>query len=95
MEHGLEHEYNAETNTHSFISRCFRRKPTICLYHAKGVMEIILMPNENKTPSEDITRFEKFTDSMTEAEYNYWYYHEATGKQQKLADTIRESEEEE
>ena len=57
-------------------------------------MEIILMPNENKTPSEDITRFENWTDSMTEAEYNYWYNHEATKRQKELADTIRESEEE-
>jgi len=57
-------------------------------------MEIILMPNENKTPSEDITRFEKFTDSMTEAEYNYWYNNEATKRQKELADTIREESEE-
>jgi hypothetical protein len=44
----------------------------------------------SKTPHEDFKRFEKFIDAMEDIEFEYWYYYEATGKQQRLADEMRE-----
>lgn len=44
----------------------------------------------SKTPKEDFDRFEKFIDDMENIEYEYWYNFEATKKQRKLAEEIRE-----
>lgn len=49
----------------------------------------------SKTPKEDFDRFEKFIDGMENIEYEYWYNFEATKKQRKLADEIREEVSEE
>ncbi len=48
------------------------------------------MPNKIKTPPEDFTRFENWLDGMTEKEFDMWYKEDATKKQRRLADTIRE-----
>ena len=44
----------------------------------------------NKTPQEDFDRFEKFIDAMEDIEFEYWYANEASAKQKKLANEIRE-----
>jgi hypothetical protein len=48
------------------------------------------MTSNNKTPSEDFTRFEKWIDGMEDTEYDYWYENEASARQKDLADKIRE-----
>lgn len=51
----------------------------------------------SKTESykESTDRFEKWVVSMTDKEFEMWYEQDATYGQKKLADKIRESEEEE
>jgi hypothetical protein len=44
----------------------------------------------NKTPESDFYRFEKFLEAMEDIEFQYWYNHEASDKQKKLANQIRE-----
>lgn len=48
-----------------------------------------------KTPEEDFKRFEKFIDAMDNIEFEYWYAHEATLRQKKLASELREEVREE
>jgi len=54
------------------------------------IMRRFIMPNKIKTPPEDFTRFENWLDGMTEKEFDMWYKEDATKKQRRLADTIRE-----
>lgn len=44
-----------------------------------------------KSKEESYERFEKFIDSMSDVEFEYWYDEEATQAQQDFADKIRES----